>query len=190
MPCINEIHGCLIIIVQSLKDKYCNVKLIEKKHWRLNFHPELLGKSSRGLWKNIHPSHVDLCTWWRDCLGVFTVTRPNVSTPPQRPTVNYFPHLPNNKKRGNTKPNKNWWSDIKGTKLISLQGQSVIAAFCCFLFFYFFCFVLFCFCFCFFLSLFIGWMDELGFYVPSTVFQSFRDDGRVNMKGSVQWSAV
>ena len=34
------------------------------------------------------------------------------------------------------------------------------------------------------------WMDELGFYVPSTVFQSFRDDGRVNMKGSVQWSAV
>ena len=34
------------------------------------------------------------------------------------------------------------------------------------------------------------WMDELVFYVPSTVFQSFRDDGRVNMKGSVQWSAV
>ena len=32
----------------------------------------------------------------------------------------------------------------------------------------------------------LGWMDELGFYVPSTVFQSFRDDGRVNMKGSVQ----
>ena len=31
-----------------------------------------------------------------------------------------------------------------------------------------------------------GWMDELGFYVPSTVFQSFQDDGRVNMKGSVQ----
>ena len=31
-----------------------------------------------------------------------------------------------------------------------------------------------------------GWMDELGFYVPSTVFQSFRDDGRVNMKDSVQ----
>ena len=30
------------------------------------------------------------------------------------------------------------------------------------------------------------WMDELWFYVPSTVFQSFRDDGRVNMKGSVQ----
>ena len=29
-------------------------------------------------------------------------------------------------------------------------------------------------------------MDELGFYVPSTVFQSFRDDERVNMKGSVQ----
>ena len=34
------------------------------------------------------------------------------------------------------------------------------------------------------------YMDELGFYVPSTVFQSFQDDGRVNMKGSVQWSAV
>ena len=33
-------------------------------------------------------------------------------------------------------------------------------------------------------------MDELGFYVPSTVFQSFRDDGRVNMKGSMQWSAL
>ena len=33
-----------------------------------------------------------------------------------------------------------------------------------------------------------GWMDELGFYVPSIVFQSFRDDGRVNMKGSVQWN--
>ena len=32
----------------------------------------------------------------------------------------------------------------------------------------------------------VGWMDELGFYAPSTVFQSFRDDGRVNMKGSVQ----
>ena len=29
-------------------------------------------------------------------------------------------------------------------------------------------------------------MDELGFYVPLTVFQSFRDDGRVSMKGSVQ----
>ena len=29
-------------------------------------------------------------------------------------------------------------------------------------------------------------MDELGFYVPSSVFQSFRDDGRMNMKGSVQ----
>ena len=26
------------------------------------------------------------------------------------------------------------------------------------------------------------WMDELGFYIPLTVFQSFRDDGRVNMK--------
>ena len=29
-------------------------------------------------------------------------------------------------------------------------------------------------------------MDGLRFYVPSTVFQSFRDDGRMNMKGSVQ----
>ena len=36
------------------------------------------------------------------------------------------------------------------------------------------------------MHLYDGWMDELGFYVPSTVFQSFRDDGRVNMKGSVQ----
>ena len=27
---------------------------------------------------------------------------------------------------------------------------------------------------------FYGWIDELGFYVPSTVFQSFRDDGRVH----------
>ena len=33
-------------------------------------------------------------------------------------------------------------------------------------------------------------MDELGFYVPSTVFQSFRGDERVDMKGCVQWSAV
>ena len=33
-------------------------------------------------------------------------------------------------------------------------------------------------------------MDELGFYVPSTVFQSFQDDERMKMKGSVQWSAV
>ena len=29
-------------------------------------------------------------------------------------------------------------------------------------------------------------MDVLEFYVTSTVFQSFRDDERVNMKGSVQ----
>ena len=29
-------------------------------------------------------------------------------------------------------------------------------------------------------------MDELGFCVPPTVFQSFRDDERMNMKGSVQ----
>ena len=28
----------------------------------------------------------------------------------------------------------------------------------------------------------LGWMDELGFYVPSTVFQSFRDDGRWTWK--------
>ena len=33
-------------------------------------------------------------------------------------------------------------------------------------------------------------MDEFGFYIPSIVFQSFRDDGRVYMKGSVQWSVV
>ena len=32
--------------------------------------------------------------------------------------------------------------------------------------------------------------EEWRFYVPSSVFQSFRDDGKVNMKGSVQWSAV
>ena len=31
-----------------------------------------------------------------------------------------------------------------------------------------------------------GWVRVF----PSTVFQSFRDDGKVNMKGSVQWSAV
>ena len=41
-------------------------------------------------------------------------------------------------------------------------------------------------CFHFFSFSFFEEMDELGFYVPSTVFQSFRDDGRVNMKGSVQ----
>ena len=35
-----------------------------------------------------------------------------------------------------------------------------------------------------------GWMDELAFYVPSIVFQSLRDDERMNMKSSVQWSAV
>ena len=29
-------------------------------------------------------------------------------------------------------------------------------------------------------------MDELEFHVSSTILQSFRDDGRVNMKGSVQ----
>ena len=33
-------------------------------------------------------------------------------------------------------------------------------------------------------------MAELGFYVPFKVFQSFQDDGRVNMKGSVQRSTV
>ena len=32
-----------------MRNKYCNANLIEKKHCRLNFHPELLGKS--GLWK-------------------------------------------------------------------------------------------------------------------------------------------
>ena len=36
------------------------------------------------------------------------------------------------------------------------------------------------------------WMDEKVFTSYSTVhvFQSYWDDGRVNMKGSVQWSAV
>ena len=33
-------------------------------------------------------------------------------------------------------------------------------------------------------------IDELGVYISSAVFQSFRDDERVNMKGSVQRSAV
>ena len=33
-------------------------------------------------------------------------------------------------------------------------------------------------------------MDELVFYVPSTVFQSFRDDGRVNMKGEHEESRL
>ena len=38
------------------------------------------------------------------------------------------------------------------------------------------------------LNNFISTQDEIDgwIYVPSTVFQSFRDDGRVNMKGSVQ----
>ena len=27
-----------------------------------------------------------------------------------------------------------------------------------------------------------GWMDELGFYITSTLFQSLQDDGRMNMK--------
>ena len=35
-----------------------------------------------------------------------------------------------------------------------------------------------------------GWMDGLGFYVPSGVFQSYQDDGRVNIKNSVRWSTV
>ena len=33
-----------------------------------------------------------------------------------------------------------------------------------------------------------GWVRD--FTSLSTVFQSYRDDGRANMKGSVQWSAV
>ena len=37
-----------------------------------------------------------------------------------------------------------------------------------------------------------GWMDYLRFFFASfsIVCKSFQDDGRVNMKGSVQWSAV
>ena len=30
-----------------------------------------------------------------------------------------------------------------------------------------------------------GWMNELGFYVPSTVFQSFRDDRKENEKNAL-----
>ena len=33
-------------------------------------------------------------------------------------------------------------------------------------------------------------MDDLGFYVLSTVFQSYQDDGRVIVKGCVQWNPV
>ena len=33
-----------------------------------------------------------------------------------------------------------------------------------------------------------GWMDDLQFYVFSTVFQSYQDDGQVIMKGCVQWN--
>ena len=31
-----------------------------------------------------------------------------------------------------------------------------------------------------------GWMDELRFYIPFIVFQSFRADRRMNVKGSMQ----
>ena len=33
-----------------------------------------------------------------------------------------------------------------------------------------------------------GWMDGLRFYVLSTVFQSYQDDGRLIMKGCAQWN--
>ena len=33
-------------------------------------------------------------------------------------------------------------------------------------------------------------MDDLRFYVISTVFQSYQDDGRMIMKGCVQWNPV
>ena len=36
------------------------------------------------------------------------------------------------------------------------------------------------------LVLYYGLMDELGFTFLSTVFQLFRNDGRVNMKGYIQ----
>ena len=35
-----------------------------------------------------------------------------------------------------------------------------------------------------------GWMDDLRFYVLSTVFQSYKDDGRLITKGCVQWNCV
>ena len=38
--------------------------------------------------------------------------------------------------------------------------------------------------------MFVGWMNKLGFTSLSTVFQSFRDDERVNMKGHADASYV
>ena len=35
-----------------------------------------------------------------------------------------------------------------------------------------------------------GWVDDLRFYVPFTVFQSYQDDGRLIMNGCVQWSSI
>ena len=35
-----------------------------------------------------------------------------------------------------------------------------------------------------------GWMDDMRFYVLSTVFQSYQDDGQMIMKGCVQWNPV
>ena len=35
-----------------------------------------------------------------------------------------------------------------------------------------------------------GWMDDIRFYVLLTVFQSYQDDGRLIMKGYVQWNSV
>ena len=35
-----------------------------------------------------------------------------------------------------------------------------------------------------------GWIDDLKFYIFSTVFQSYQDNGQMIMKGSVQWNPV
>ena len=35
-----------------------------------------------------------------------------------------------------------------------------------------------------------GWMDDLGFYVLLTVFQSYQDDVWMIMNGCVQWNSV
>ena len=36
----------------------------------------------------------------------------------------------------------------------------------------------------------VGWMDDLQFYVLSTVFQSYQDDGHMIMKGCMHWTSV
>ena len=35
-----------------------------------------------------------------------------------------------------------------------------------------------------------GWMDDLGFYAHSSVFQSYQDNGQMIMKGCVHWNPV